>query len=93
MTLSNNRVSKARANDIARYLASNPGHDKERVNQVSRQIGEITRQGVTNYYSRHHWRYCNDLLSSHLLISPLAHQKCVSQPELKWKQGENSLES
>ncbi|KAA6375234.1 MAG: hypothetical protein EZS28_029239, partial [Streblomastix strix] len=49
-------------------------------------------KGVTNYYSRLPWRQGNDLLSPYLLISPLAHRKYVSQPEVKEKQGENTLE-
>ncbi|KAA6395041.1 MAG: hypothetical protein EZS28_009434 [Streblomastix strix] len=54
------------------------------------------RQGkkrVTNYYPRLPWRQGNDLLSTYLLISPLAHPKYVSQPEVKQKQGVNSLEN
>ncbi|KAA6381331.1 MAG: hypothetical protein EZS28_023143 [Streblomastix strix] len=71
-------ASSTRANDKARYL------DKE------------MRQGEkrgTNYYPRLPWRQGNDLLSLYLLISPLAHPKQASQPEVKQKHGENSLEN
>ncbi|KAA6382264.1 MAG: hypothetical protein EZS28_022210 [Streblomastix strix] len=50
-------------------------------------------KGVTNYYLCLLWRQGNDLLSQYLLISPLVHPKYVSQPEVKLKQGENSLEN
>ncbi|KAA6359582.1 MAG: hypothetical protein EZS28_044891 [Streblomastix strix] len=70
-------ASSKRANEIARYL------NKEV------RLGE---KGVTNYYPRLPWRQGNDLLSPYLIISPLAHPKYVSQPDVKEKQGENSLE-
>ncbi|KAA6375352.1 MAG: hypothetical protein EZS28_029121 [Streblomastix strix] len=62
----------------------------------TRYLNKEVRQGekgVTNYYPRLHWRQGNDLLSPYLLISPLAHPKYVSPPEVKQKQGENSLEN
>ncbi|KAA6373936.1 MAG: hypothetical protein EZS28_030538 [Streblomastix strix] len=86
-------ASSTRTNDIARQLTSNLGQDNERLNQVSQQRDEIRREVVTNYYPRLSWRQGNDLLSQYLLISPLAHLKYVSIPELKQKYGENSLEN
>ncbi|KAA6354303.1 MAG: hypothetical protein EZS28_050170 [Streblomastix strix] len=62
----------------------------------SRYLNKEVRQGekgVTNYYPRLPWRQGNDLLSPYLLISPLAHPKYISQPEVKQKQGENSLDN
>ncbi|KAA6372418.1 MAG: hypothetical protein EZS28_032054 [Streblomastix strix] len=62
----------------------------------SRYLNKEVRQGekgVTNYYPRLTWRQGNDLLSPYLLISPLAHPKYVTQPKVKQKQGENSLEN
>ncbi|KAA6310844.1 MAG: hypothetical protein EZS28_056235, partial [Streblomastix strix] len=62
----------------------------------TRYLNKKVRQGekgVTNYYPRLPWRQGNDLLSPYLLTSPLAHPKYVSQPEVKEKQGENSLEN
>ncbi|KAA6366315.1 MAG: hypothetical protein EZS28_038158, partial [Streblomastix strix] len=62
----------------------------------TRYLNKEVRQGekgVTNYYPRLPWRQGNDLLSPYLLISLLAHPKYVSQPEVKDKQGENSLEN
>ncbi|KAA6376862.1 MAG: hypothetical protein EZS28_027612 [Streblomastix strix] len=62
----------------------------------TRYLNKEVRQGengVTSYYPRLLWRQGNDLLSPYLLISPMAHPKYVSQPEVKQKQGENSLEN
>ncbi|KAA6383902.1 MAG: hypothetical protein EZS28_020574, partial [Streblomastix strix] len=62
----------------------------------TRYLNKEMRQGengVTNYYPRLPWRQGNDLLSPYLLISPLPHPKYVSQPEVKQKQGDNSLEN
>ncbi|KAA6400246.1 MAG: hypothetical protein EZS28_004225 [Streblomastix strix] len=62
----------------------------------TRYLNKEVRQGekgVTNYYPRLPWRQGNDLLSPYLLISPLGHPKYVSEPEVKQKQGENSLEN
>ncbi|KAA6403565.1 MAG: hypothetical protein EZS28_000901 [Streblomastix strix] len=50
-------------------------------------------KGVTNYYPRLPLRQGNDLLSPYLVILPLVHPKYVSQPEVKQKQVENSLEN
>ncbi|KAA6375485.1 MAG: hypothetical protein EZS28_028986 [Streblomastix strix] len=62
----------------------------------TRYLNKELRQGekgVTNYYPRLARRQGNDFLSPYLLISPMAHLKHASQPEVKQKQGENSLEN
>ncbi|KAA6358858.1 MAG: hypothetical protein EZS28_045614, partial [Streblomastix strix] len=58
-------------------------------------LNKEVRQGekdVINYCLRLPQRQGNDLISPYLLISPLAHQKYESQPEVKQKQGENFLQ-
>ncbi|KAA6358622.1 MAG: hypothetical protein EZS28_045851 [Streblomastix strix] len=86
-------ASSIRANDIARQLERNPGKDNERLTRYLNKKMKQGEKGVANYYPRLLWRQGNDLLSPYLLISPLAHQKYVSQTEMKQKQGENSLEN
>ncbi|KAA6368799.1 MAG: hypothetical protein EZS28_035674 [Streblomastix strix] len=61
----------------------------------TRYLNKDVRQGekgVTSYYIHLFRRQGNDFLSAYLLISPLTHPKYVSQPEVKLKQGETSLE-
>ncbi|KAA6380811.1 MAG: hypothetical protein EZS28_023664 [Streblomastix strix] len=38
-------ASQIRANEIVRQLTNNPGHDNERLNQISQQRGDIMREG------------------------------------------------
>ncbi|KAA6372396.1 MAG: hypothetical protein EZS28_032076 [Streblomastix strix] len=62
----------------------------------TRYFNKEARQGekdVTNYYPCLLQRQDNDFLSPYLLNSHLPHQKYVSQPKVKQKQGENSLEN
>ncbi|KAA6387890.1 MAG: hypothetical protein EZS28_016585 [Streblomastix strix] len=62
---------------------------KDQTRYLNREVRQ-GEKGVTYYYSRLSQSQGNDLLSPYLLISPLAHPKYVSQPEVKQKQGENS---
>ncbi|KAA6364193.1 MAG: hypothetical protein EZS28_040280 [Streblomastix strix] len=65
---------------------------KGQTRYLDKEVRQVEK-GVTNYYPRLLWKQGNDLLSPYLLISPLAHLKYVSQPEMKQKLGENSLEN
>ncbi|KAA6376824.1 MAG: hypothetical protein EZS28_027650 [Streblomastix strix] len=87
-------ASSTRANDIVKQYTSISGQNNERLNQVLPQRGEKkAEKWVTNYYLRFHQGLDNDLLSSYLLISSLARPKYISQLEVRYKQGENSLEN
>ncbi|KAA6365270.1 MAG: hypothetical protein EZS28_039202 [Streblomastix strix] len=62
----------------------------------ARYLNKEVRQGengVTNKYPRLPCSQGNDLLSPYLFILPLTLTKYVSQPEVKQKQGENSLDN
>ncbi|KAA6372238.1 MAG: hypothetical protein EZS28_032235 [Streblomastix strix] len=65
---------------------------KDQTTYLNKEVRQVEK-GVINYYPRLSWRQGNDLLSPYLLISPLVQLKYVSKPEVKQKQGENSLEN
>ncbi|KAA6402057.1 MAG: hypothetical protein EZS28_002422 [Streblomastix strix] len=69
-----------------------PKKMKRQIMYLNNELRQLEK-GVTNYYFRLPWRQGNDLLSPYLLISPLTHQKRVSQLRVQQKQGENSQKS
>ncbi|KAA6345948.1 MAG: hypothetical protein EZS28_052125 [Streblomastix strix] len=103
MTLSNNGICKA-SNTIFLHpqqeqmtqLGKQHVIQAKIMKDYTRYLNKDVRQGekeVNNYYHCLLLGQGNDLISPSLLISPLAHPEYVSQPEVKWKQEENSLEN